>query len=110
MFPADPPLYMIAIEARCSHGFARKCIDEVIEFGDVVDPEEIKSEQKLDTLNYHRLSKEDEMCLLSLHTEELRRFNVKYCSELLLITGNVVCSQTISNFLNRRFDIKRKFV
>ena len=110
LFPREPPVSMVAERAGVCFSFAKKCIEELDTWGDVVDPDELKETRLQSTLMSSKLGKIEEMCLLSLHAEEPRRPNIDYISNLLLETGTLVCSSTITNFFNRRFNTKGEFL
>ena len=110
IFPRPPPVSMVSKKAGVSFKFAQKCINEIEHWGDVIDPGELKETRLKNTTMSSKLGPVEEMCLLSLRAEEPRQPNLDYISNLLAETGTLVCSSTISNFFNRRFNIKGDFM
>ena len=109
-FPKNVAVKDVSDEAKVSWRFAKKCIDEIDLHGDVIDPEQIKLQRLQCQIITYKITKIDEVFLLSMHAEEPRRPNVDYVTELLFHRGVDVTSQTIGNFFARRFDNKGTFV
>ena len=59
-FPESVTVKDVAEYAQVSWGYAKKCITEIDETGDVVDPEEIKQQRLLSSDPHYKITKMDE--------------------------------------------------
>lgn len=100
----------VANQAKVSLGFTKKCLNEIKIHRDVIDPEKIKLEQLQSQIIHYKISKIDKVFNLLMHAKEPRHPNVDYVTELLFHQEVQVYQGTISNFFNRRFDIKGTFI
>ena len=90
-------------------GLDKKVMEEIRLYSNIVNLSELLSNRKRETT----LTKEDEMCLLSLYAKELCRPNINYVGSLFLRNETLVSYATISryfrecsnivNFLNDSF-------
>ena len=97
-------------EAKVSWNYANKIINEIIVFGDIIDPEDLQyitfsSRNKKPSM----IDKASACHLLSLRAEEPGRPNRDYINELFLFNGTLVSSTQISRFFNSRFSHKGSF-
>ena len=76
-------------------------MEEIRLYDNVVDLSELLNNRKRETT----LTKEDEICLLSLYAKELSRPNINYVGSLFLCNRTLVSYATISRFFRQGSNI-----
>ncbi len=103
-FPASPTIASVAAKAKVSRTYASKVVSELLLTGTLVNPEIIKQQRKDDRVPTLQPTREEEMFLLSLWSENPSRPNLYYTKELFEFTEKGVTSQFIGGWFRNRFD------
>ena len=98
-----PTISAVAKSASCGRNYAKKVIDEINTVGSVIDPEIIKHNYLNKRKVNLKLSVQQQICILSLHSESPNRPNCSYVEELNIQFGIEICSKTITNFFNSKY-------
>jgi transposase len=107
--PARPSTRAVARKAKVDKGYAKKVIEELLETGTLLDPEILKQLRLDDRVPTYHLSIEEEVFLLSLHTETPSRPNASYSRHLRDYSGTTVTPQFIGQWFEKRFDHSGRF-
>jgi hypothetical protein len=107
-FPTQPSDRLVAREAGVGKKFAGKVIKELLETGELLDPELTRPNQKESGcfvgVGSRALTLEEEVFLLALRTEIPNRPNLSYIQELDGRHGAKVSSAFITQWFKKRFD------
>ena len=96
-----PNISKIAAEAKVSEHFVRKVEQELLTYGNVVDPKAVKTDAQPKGVGSRCLSAQDVTVLLSLLESNPFRTRRSYVYELWKETGTLVSESTITNFFLR---------
>jgi hypothetical protein len=101
-YPTRPSIRAVAKKAKVGKRCALKVIDELVLAGTLIDPDTMKQDRLDKKVSTFHLSVEEEIFLLSLHTENPARPNISYAKELRDLCRTTVTVQFIGKwFLNR---------
>jgi hypothetical protein len=81
-YPTRPSTRALAKKAKVDKGYAKNVIEELVETETLMDPEILKQIRVDERLPTFHLSVEEEIFLLSLHTELPSRPNASYTRHL----------------------------
>ena len=112
-YPNKPSTRLLAKQAHVGQTFARKIIQEIEEYGGVIDPEDIKAHKKnkRDTgIGCRTLSTCHEAYLIALLISNPARTLEDYQRELFQQFYVTISESTLSNWFLRRFDERGAFV
>jgi hypothetical protein len=107
-YPMQPSIRSVAQEARVGWNYASKVIEELLDTGDLVDPELTRPNQ-MDSgyfvgVGARSLKLEEEVFLLALRTEKPNRPNLDYIRQLERRYGTKVSSPFITKWFQKRFN------
>jgi transposase len=108
-YPTRPSIRAVAKEAKVERTYASKVVEEFVLTGTLIDPETIKQERLDERVPTFHLSVEEEIFLLSLHTENPARPNFYYAQGLRDYYGTTVTPQFIGRWFEKRFDHSGRF-
>jgi hypothetical protein len=107
--PTRPSIRAVAKKAKVGKRHALKVIDELVLTGTLIDSDTMKQDRLDEKVPTFHLSVEEEIFLLSLHTENPARPNVSYAKELRDLCGTTAMVQFIGKWFLNRFDFSGRF-
>jgi hypothetical protein len=106
--PMQPSVLSVARKARVGWKYASKVIEELLETGDLLDPELTRPNQEESGyfvgVGSRALKLEEEVFLLALRTEKPNRPNLDYIRELDRMHGTLVSTTFITQWFKKRFN------
>jgi hypothetical protein len=107
--PTRPSIRAVAKKTKVGKRHALKVIDELVLTGTLIDPDTMKQDPLGKNVPAFHLSFEEEIFLLSLHTENPARPNISYAKELRDLHGMTVTFEFIGKWFLNRFDFSGRF-
>jgi transposase len=108
-YPTRPSILAVAKKAKVGWDYASKVVDELVLTGTLIDPDIVQQQRVDERVPTFHLSIEEEIFLLSLHTENPARPNISYAKGLRDYYDTTVSPQFIGRWFENRFDFSGRF-
>ena len=109
LHPIRPSIIDVARKAKVGWEYASRVVEELVRTGTLIDPEILKQQRNDRRVPSFHLSIEEEIFLLSLHSENPARPNLSYAKALRDQYDTTVSPQFIGRWFEKRFDFSERF-
>ena len=102
--PVQPTITELAAAAKVSWKYADQVYTEILTYGWVVHPDDIRRNKRIARGVGLKLQRDEELFLLALRSQNPQRPNLDYIRQLYDYSGTKVSSTFISQWFQNRFD------